>query len=415
MFDLSINMEKMAVAFINSTIISNPPPIPDGKRYVRIHDPEIRGFFVEFRPSPAGGGRIRGTYWLRYNDNRRRERYIRLGSIGDAPVAAVRKRARELRAMVALGGDPAREADLRRAVPTVASFLTERLLPFLAERQRGAANHRAYARRIIAAIGQKHLDEVTPGDIDNIRRSLQGAGLASGTVNRHQAFLRMAFNRAIRWGMFPGPNPAASLLVLEERHRNTYLTIEQTRALVRALELEPDFEAAQAIRLLLLTGARVSEIVLAEWSWVDLDRSILVVPRAKSGKPRTIVLSPLAMAVLRVQLGRRQSDCRFIFPGRRPERPVGSLRYAFARAKKLAALPQGFVLHGLRHSFASSLASQGVPLSEIGLLLGHTQLETTRRYAHLYPQRLIETASRAVEPWLSSTMPASHGAQNHDL
>ena len=211
------NTYDMSIGTITTSLIKAPPPIPDGKRFLRVHDDLIRGFSVEFRPSPVGDVRVRGTYWFRYTDNRRRNRHIKLGRVNDAPLAAVRKRAEILRAEVALGGDPARDTDRRRAVPTVAAFLTERLVPFLAERQRGAGNHSAYVRRLIEAFGPKHLDEVTPMDIDAFRRALQAEQLANGTVNRYQAFARMAFNRAIRWGLFPGPNPAASLLMLVVR------------------------------------------------------------------------------------------------------------------------------------------------------------------------------------------------------
>ena len=80
-------------------------------------------------------------------------------------------------------------------------------------------------------------------------------------------------------------------------------------------------------------------------------------------------------------------------------RPLEGLRGAWARAKRAAGLPAGQRIHDLRHAFASALANAGVPLFEIGTVLGHRQLSTTTRYAHHSPQRLVATADTAARAW----------------
>jgi integrase len=183
-------------------------------------------------------------------------------------------------------------------------------------------------------------------------------------------------------------------------HRERYLSAEETQALVRALDAEACQDAAAALAMLIVTGARKSEVLLATWDLVDFDRGMLTVLRSKSGRPRHIPLSPVAVGILRRQDARRVDGCPNVFPSRRrPGRPLEDLRGAWERAKVAAGLPADLRMHDLRHSFASALANVGVSLFEIGTVLGHTQLSTTTRYAHHNSRRLVETASSAARAW----------------
>jgi integrase len=136
------------------------------------------------------------------------------------------------------------------------------------------------------------------------------------------------------------------------------------------------------------------------WENVDLGHGTLTVPRSKNGRPRQVPLSAFAARVLRAQVGRRVDGNPLVFPSRRVEgRPLEGLRRIWDRAKRAAGLPAGQRIHDLRHSFASALANAGVPLFEIGTVLGHSQLSTTVRYAHHSPQRLVATADTAARSW----------------
>ncbi len=382
---------------VTNDLLKHPPPIRAGKRRVRVHDDVCTGFSVEFTPT-------RATFRFRYFDVRHRERTLTLGRYGDVTVAQARRRAEELRAMVALGGDPAAERDRQRAIPTVTEFLDERLMPHVREHLRGAVTYEAFARRLKHVLGRRHLDEVAPRDIDVFRNGLLAEGLSAATVNRHLAFARMAFNKARAWGYVRAANPAASPGMLPEQARDRYLTPGQGRALIAALADEPDRAAAVAIGLLMLTGARKSEILNATWEAIDFGRGLLLVPRAKSGRPHRIPLSPAAKRLLLLHRGPRAA-AGYIFPGRSPVKPLSTVRRAWERVKAVARLPADMRLHDLRHSFASALVNRGIPLHEVGVLLGHSQLSTTARYAHHAPDRLIRTASIAAEVWEVSSAP----------
>jgi integrase len=186
--------------------------------------------------------------------------------------------------------------------------------------------------------------------------------------------------------------------MLPETYRDLYLTPVQVQALLRALDRDVDQGAAAAIALLLFTGARSGEILGARWADVDLTLRLLTVPRSKAGRVHHIPLAPAAVQVLQVQ-HQRSAGHEFVFPGKLAGKPLSTLRHIWARAKKAAGLPADFRVHDLRHTFASALVSSGVPLYEVGVILGHSQLSTTRRYAHHAPQRLIETATLATKSW----------------
>jgi integrase len=388
----------MSATTITRSLLQKLPPLPEGVAKSRIFDDRLVGFIAEQR---AGGV----TFYMRYTDARRRRHEIRLGKLGDVTLDQARKRAEQLKAEVSLGGDPAADLAKLRAVPSVEQFVQERYLPYARETMRAVANVEGYMRlRILPAIGKKALDEVTQQDVADLRRKMVAEGLANGTVNRHLATVRAMFNQALRWQIYEGRNPAASPSMLRETHRDKYLSPAETRALVRALDADRDQTAAAALALLIVTGARLREVILATWENVDFDRGMLTVPRSKSGRPRHIPLSPVAVGILQRQLAKRPEmgagPSPHVFPShRRPGRPVEGLRRAWARAKKAAGLPDDLRIHDLRHSFASALANAGTPLNEIGTVLGHTQLATTTRYAHHSPQRLIATATTASRAW----------------
>ncbi len=383
----------MSSTHITKALLSSPPAIPAGKAKLRIFDNRTRGLIAEVRKSCT-------TFYFRYRDGRGRGKEVKIGRYGDVTLEQARRRAEQLRAETSLGADPVADAEKKRAVPTLTEFMEDRYLPYSKDRHRSHATVAVFCRRIGEAMGRKPLDEVNQADVAAFRRRLVGMKLSNASVNRDLATLRAMFNLARRWQVLDGPNPAAAPGMLAETSRDVYLSAQQTQALVRALDMEPDQNAASAIMLLILTGARKAEVLKARWENVDIDRCLLTVPRSKSGKTRHIPLSALAIEVLaRQQQRSRPSEGSFVFPGRVEGRALEDLRGPWRRAKKAAGLQPNTRIHDLRHSFASALANQGVPLNEIGVILGHSQLATTARYAHHAPQRLVETATVAARSW----------------
>jgi integrase len=137
--------------------------------------------------------------------------------------------------------------------------------------------------------------------------------------------------------------------------------------------------AVAAMRLLILTGARLSEIMTAKWDFIDFERGLLNLLTSKTGK-KPIFLSAAALEVL-TSLPRVDGN-PFLIPGQKDGAPRTDLKKPWAAVTEAAGLP-GLRIHDLRHSFASVGAGASLGLPIIGKLLGHTQPATTARYAHL--------------------------------
>ncbi len=225
-----------------------------------------------------------------------------------------------------------------------------------------------------------------------------------GGANRTLALLSKMFNLAELWGLRPdGTNPCRHVERYRERKIQRFLSDEELARLGNALErAERDdlasCSAIAAIRLLIYTGCRSSEILGLRWEHIDQQRNLLRLPDSKTGA-RIVPLNAPALAVLS-QLER--NGFPWVLPGRRPRSHLVNLSKPWDSIRKLARL-HGLRLHDLRHSFASVGASSGLGLPMIGKLLGHTQAATTQRYAHLADGPLRK-ASEAIAAHLENAM-----------
>lgn len=205
------------------------------------------------------------------------------------------------------------------------------------------------------------------------------------------------------WGMEHGlvsANPFASVRLSAAPVRERFLSREEARRLLDAingLEAEKEVNPAfcDAIRLLLLTGARKTEILGLQWSEVDIARKVLLLPpeRTKAGgqkDERRITLSPPALKILAQRHPAKATD--FVFPAIRGEGHIIGVRRAFVKACARAGL-QGVRVHDMRHSFASFAVADGASLFLVGKLLGHASAHTTERYAHLSGDPLQDAAA----------------------
>jgi len=164
-----------------------------------------------------------------------------------------------------------------------------------------------------------------------------------------------------------------------------------------------DKYAAAAIRLLILTGARVGEILHLEWDHVDLERGLLFLSDSKTGR-KTIVLNSAAMEILS-SLQAEKIKGRFVIVGAAPDKPRVDLKRPWAAVRRQAKL-QEIRLHDLRHTFASVGAGASLGLPIVGKLLGHTQPQTTARYAHLDADPL-RRASNLIGSYIQAAMTRS--------
>ena len=389
----------MPTSAITTAFCKSPPPLQAGQRKVRYTDPSITGFTAEVWPS----GSI--IFWLRYTDPRGRSREEKLGRFGDVTVDQARRRAKELRAQVSLGGDPAAERDKLRGIPTFASFVTDKYLPYVKERLRSYRDHESFCRlRLLPRWGTRRLDEIPPSDIVALQTDLRAQGLSNATANRYTVLVRRIFNLAIQWEVITIRNPAKNAELLREQGRERFLTVEQTRRLFRALDDEPSKTAAACLGLLALTGARKSEALKMRWDDVDIARRSWRVSLSKSGRARHIPLSDAALRIL--QLQSKVAGCAWVFPNRDADGPLENVRKCWERVRQRAGLDPDLHIHDLRHAFASRLVNEGRPIYEVAQILGHAQLQTTQRYAHFANERLVDAANVVGRVALAASTPS---------
>jgi integrase len=361
--------------------------VPPAKGNKVTYDTEVRGFGV--RVTTAGAV----AFVLNY---RRRsdalERRYTIGSYPDWCVAAAREKAKELKRHVDEGGDPVGEHAVERAAPTVADLCEK----FIEEH---VAKQRPYTQRAYRAIIR---DDILPVlgklkvaavDFVHVERLHHKVTLRAPVLaNRVLAVMSKMFNLSIRWRMRPD-NPCRGVERNQEHHRRRYLSPDERERLLAALAKHPNQDVVDAIHLLLLTGARRSEVLNATWDQFDLAAGVWSKPptATKQGEHHQVPLAAPARELL-ARL-RKQAEGPFVFPGRNGKQAKQNLTHSWQLICRAAGIT-GLRIHDLRHSFASSLVGAGFSLPVIGALLGHSQPSTTARYAHLAHDPLREAVER---------------------
>ena len=235
---------------------------------------------------------------------------------------------------------------------------------------------------ILPALGEKQITSLDYSDITEFHASLNHI---PRRANLSLATLSALMNWAEQLSHRPrNSNPCTGIKKYPENKRERFLSIEEIIALGTALnDAEQNGEisiyAAAAIRLLIFTGARLSEILTLEWSFVKLDARKLYLPKSKTGK-KTISLNAQSIDILQ-DIPRLASN-PYVIVGRRTGAHLVNLAKPWNLVRTAANLSE-VRLHDLRHSYASIAAAAGGSLPMIGKLLGHTQSQTTARYAHL--------------------------------
>lgn len=270
-------------------------------------------------------------------------------------------------------------------------FVSSVYLPHIRLRKRSwSVDERIARQHLSPTFGARELVDIQRHEVEDWLHGLSEKGLAPATCNRILAVFKTICSLAVLRGLLPaGQSPCAGVSPFKiHTQRERYLTQDEARRLMRALE-KSDRPEAFAIRLLLLTGARKSEILKARWENVRLDQRLLTVPLSKSGRPRHIPLSDEAIAVIRAIP--HQPGNPWLFPGHAPGKPLSDLYQFWNKLRRELGLAD-VRIHDLRHTFASFLVNAGHSLYEVQKLLGHGDPRTTMRYAHLGQASLLAAA-----------------------
>jgi integrase len=392
----SVATRKLTKAVVHS--------LPSRDRVYIVYDDTLKGFGVRVTPNgarswiveyrPHGGGRGIG------------KKRITLGDIAHLTPDQARQAAADALASVRLNKEVTIDRAARRESPLLSElvdeFMRDEVRPI--RKGRTAELYEMYFRRhVVPALGTKRAREVSRADVAKLHRKI--GAKAPVTANRVVILISGLYSWAARNGRVPEEiKPARGISKFREQGRERFLTSEEVGRLGEALreaetvglpwvidqtnpkakhapkknritKVSPD--ATAAIRLLLLTGCRLREILNLRWAEYDQERGMLLLPDSKTGR-KPVVLSSAAMALLNALPRAGQH----VIMGKDSDQARRDLKRPWEAIRQRAGL--GPVrLHDLRHTFAATGAGSSLGLPIIGKLLGHKNVETTNRYAHL--------------------------------
>ena len=355
-----------------------------------LFDEHLTGFCL--RISPSG----KRHYYLQYMKNKKAKR-ARIGQHGSLTYEQARDKAVALLAQINAGGDPVADGMQKRSEPTVrdlADRYYEQHVMVHCKPRTAVEYRRALDKMILPHIGDILVSEATRKDIAILHHALRKTPY---DANRCLEVVSKMFNLAELWGLRPdGSNPRRHLKKYKENKRERFLSADEMRRLGETLRMAEEAKlcspyAVAAFRLLILTGARLGEIQFCKWEYVHLDRGIIRLPDSKTG-PKIIHLGRSAIDLLR-QISRKDDNPYLICSDHKSDEPINDLQTTWQKIRKWAAI-EDVHIHDLRHTFASNAVAMGMSLPMIGRLLGHTQTQTTARYAHLAIDPVLEAASR---------------------
>lgn len=378
-----------------------------------VWDTDVRGFYV--RVLPTG----RKVYTMYYRDRAGKQYRPKIGIHGEITVDKAREIAGDWREAIAEGKDPLNRGDDGKPVDlvTVADLYDrfDREHMKVRQKPRTQANNRSiWKNHLLPKIGKLPASSVTRDDLAEIHHAMADTPV---NANRVLEVAKKAFQYAELWGWRqPGTNPCEHIEAFPEKKRKRYMTRAEAGRLGKALL---DWEAkrgryrdvSRLVRLLVLTGARLTEIMHSRLDWVDHDRSVIMLPDSKTGE-KELMLPAAGLAIIQEIERDPDHKSQFIIPGDASKRRRGKDRDAdipmsypydlWAELMKQSEITD-LRIHDLRHSFASIALDVTKNLPMVGELLGHADSKTTARYAHLMddPKRqAIDASAEQVRTWL---------------
>jgi|WetSurMetagenome_2_1015567.scaffolds.fasta_scaffold00986_21 integrase len=380
--------EKGGFVKITKRLVDSVEPV-DKEQF--FWDKELKGFGLRVKPSGSK------SYVIQYRNKSGRSRRYSIGLHGRLTPDEARDEAKKLLGDVERGLDPAEDKLVGRKDLTLKEF-SERYLSEHAQVKKKARSikedRRLLEKVILPALASRKLNDITRADIARFHHGLKDTPYQA---NRALALISKMFSLAEKWGLRQdATNPCRHVEKFKEKKKERFLSGDELARLGEVLaEAQRNNEelpqAIAALRLLVLTGCRLSEILTLKWSDIDYNRSCLMLQDSKTGQKAV----PIGDAVIEVLENMpRIVGSDYVIPGIKPGAHLVGLPKIWGRIRKKAGL-EGVRIHdAARHSFASAAAASGFSLPFIGALLGHSQPATTARYSHLVGDPLKQAANK---------------------
>jgi integrase len=400
---------------------------PDPTKDVFVWDSELRGFGVRAKPSGVK------TFLIQYRNARAQTRRYAIGQFGRLTVDQARAEAKIRLADVEMGRDPSADRRSNREALTVASLCAA----YFEDAEKGRVLRRGkpkkqstlaidkgrIIRHICPLIGDKAVDELTRHDVTRFMhdvidgksaideptglrgraRVTGGPGTAAKAVNLLSAIYTYAIDKGL-----VGENPCRGIERPSDQKRKRYLTSDEYQRIGRAITEAEDSGinrmALDAIRALMLTGCRKSEILTLKHGDIDVAGRCLRLGDTKTGAQ----LRPCGNTALEFLTNITRTDSEYVFPASRGDGPLVGMTKPLAKICEMAKL-DGITAHIFRHSFATTAHELDYSELTIAGLLGHNAGSVTARYAHHVDHALAAAADR-----VSATIASRMNGQESD-
>jgi integrase len=363
---------KLTPTFVKKTLCSND------KLKVDYFDTDTIGLMLEIRSS---GNK---TFYYRYT----KESKTHLKKIGCASTITLEDARRVLLKLKKNSAND--EVSLltpkQHRIITLRKFYENNYIPYVKHYSKSwDKNASTFLNHILPDIGDLYMDKITPPMIVKFHTAMvEKKKLSNSSANKYVVFLRHAYNLAIEWKIKGvTENPATKVKMYEERHRERFITPIEAKRLMFEVKQSNNPHLKYIIPYLILTGARRSEVLRAEWVDVDFTHRVWTIPITKNKKIRKIPISDELLELLQTI----PKESKYLFPHNSKVGYYTNLFRTWDKARCAAGLSD-VRLHDLRHSFASMLVNSGRSLYEVQRLLGHSSIKMTQRYAHLSEESL---------------------------
>jgi len=415
-------MARNEIRFTKATL-DRLPAAPPGAR-LEFYDTETPGLHV--RVTPAGTKTFAVLRWIRGASKPER---VTIGRYPSCTIENARRAAVRINHAIAEGGNPAEALRERKAEMTLGELFQDYLdryavprgkksvqamretwerylgeLPALERKPRGRARTKHPAG---VNWERRKLSAVKAADVVRLHADLGKAGVKT-TANRVVELLSSVFNKAIEWGLYVGPNPAANVEPFREVKRERFIQADELPRFFAALAEEPSRDTRDFILLALLTGARRGNVLAMSWDQVSLDRAEWRIPETKNGDAQTVPLTEEALALLVSRIpedspghGASAPSTGFVFPSDSSTGHIANPKKGWARVLARAGVAD-LRIHDLRRSLGSWQAKTGASLAIIGKSLGHKTASATMIYSRLDQEPVRESMTRATSAMLEA-------------
>jgi len=365
------------------------------------HDPASPSAQLELSDAECVGLRFNKSksgrsFWMFRYRWQGRKCVLRIGEFPGMNLKQARERGWEIRGLLARGENPRVKREQKAAAMTIGEFAEKHYYPHMRATVRrpdtiesrlntGALLH--FKGRLLTDIGLR--------DVQQFHAAMK-ARLSPTTANHHLVTLKAMLNCAVKWEMLE-KNPCVGIKKFQQPEgRDRYLTQDEARRFLEALDSAGNIVIASGLRMLLFTGLRCREVFDLKWEDVIEETHSVFLRRTKSGKSRRVCLSSVAWTEIERMRDYRRADHPYVFPGKMANTPVLQPQRTFAAVLKVAGI-KDFRIHDLRHTFASHMVQSGATLFEVQSSLGHSSAAMSQRYAHLSDTGLRERAHQTAQ------------------